>query len=56
MVDHEGTVVEGTWPLNLAAFVIHSQVHAARPDVVSAAHAHSVHGKAWSRSTGPSTP
>ena len=48
LVDHEGTVVEGTWPLNLAAFVIHSQIHAARPDVVSAAHAHSVHGKAWS--------
>jgi ribulose-5-phosphate 4-epimerase/fuculose-1-phosphate aldolase len=48
LVDHAGTVVEGTWPVNLAAFVIHSQIHAARPDVVSAAHAHSVHGKAWS--------
>ena len=48
LVNHEGEVVEGTWPLNLAAFVIHSQIHAARPDVVSAAHAHSVHGKAWS--------
>ena len=48
LVDHEGNVVEGDWPLNLAAFVIHSQIHAARPDVVSAAHAHSVHGKAWS--------
>src|SRR5439155_9090743 len=29
------------------AFAIHSQVHAARPDVVAAAHAHSLHGKAW---------
>jgi ribulose-5-phosphate 4-epimerase/fuculose-1-phosphate aldolase len=48
LVDHEGTVVEGTWPLNAAAFAIHSQIHAARPDVISAAHAHSVHGKAWS--------
>jgi ribulose-5-phosphate 4-epimerase/fuculose-1-phosphate aldolase len=48
LVNHKGEVVEGTWPLNLAAFVIHSQIHAARPDVVSAAHAHSVHGKAWS--------
>ena len=48
LVNHEGEVVEGTWPLNLAAFVIHSQIHAARPDAVSAAHAHSVHGKAWS--------
>jgi ribulose-5-phosphate 4-epimerase/fuculose-1-phosphate aldolase len=48
LVNHDGEVLEGTWPLNLAAFVIHSQIHAARPDVVSAAHAHSVYGKAWS--------
>jgi ribulose-5-phosphate 4-epimerase/fuculose-1-phosphate aldolase len=48
LVNGEGEVVEGTWPLNLAAFVIHSQIHAARPDVVAAAHAHSVYGKAWS--------
>src|SRR6478735_1495079 len=48
LVNHEGEVVDGTWPLNTAAFVIHSQIHAARPDVISAAHAHSVHGKAWS--------
>jgi ribulose-5-phosphate 4-epimerase/fuculose-1-phosphate aldolase len=48
LVDHEGTVVEGDWPVNGAAFAIHSQVHQARPDVVSAAHAHSLNGKAWS--------
>ncbi len=47
-VDHEGNVVEGSRPVNKAAFCIHSQVHAARPDVVAAAHAHSVHGKALS--------
>ncbi len=47
-VDHEGTVVEGDQPVNKAAFCIHSQVHLARPDVVAAAHAHSVHGKALS--------
>ncbi len=46
-VDHTGTVVEGEWPVNQAAFAIHSQVHAARPEAVSAAHAHSVHGKAF---------
>jgi ribulose-5-phosphate 4-epimerase/fuculose-1-phosphate aldolase len=46
-VDHAGTVVEGSWPVNAAAFAIHSQVHAARPDVVAAAHSHSVHGKAF---------
>ena len=48
LVNDRGEVVEGNWPLNLAAFVIHSQIHAARPDVVSAAHSHSVYGKAWS--------
>jgi ribulose-5-phosphate 4-epimerase/fuculose-1-phosphate aldolase len=48
LINSEGEVVEGNWPLNAAAFVIHSQIHAARLDVVSAAHAHSVHGKAWS--------
>jgi ribulose-5-phosphate 4-epimerase/fuculose-1-phosphate aldolase len=48
LVNHQGDVVEGDAPVNKAAFVIHSNVHAARPDVVAAAHAHSLHGKAWS--------
>ncbi len=48
LVNDRGEVVDGTWPVNTAAFVIHSQIHSARPDVMSAAHAHSVHGKAWS--------
>jgi ribulose-5-phosphate 4-epimerase/fuculose-1-phosphate aldolase len=48
LVSHEGEVVEGDRPVNAAAFTIHSQVHKARPDVVSAAHAHSPSGKAWS--------
>ena len=48
LVDHEGEVVEGDGPVNAAAFVIHSQVHAARPDAVAAAHAHSTYGKCWS--------
>jgi ribulose-5-phosphate 4-epimerase/fuculose-1-phosphate aldolase len=47
-VNHQGDVVEGNWPVNQAAFCIHSQVHAARPDVVAAAHSHSVYGKAFS--------
>ena len=38
-VDHTGAVVEGNASVNTAAFAIHSQVHAARPDVVAAAHA-----------------
>ena len=56
LVDHEGEVVDGDWPVNRAAFVIHSQIHAARPDVVSAAHAHSVYGKAWSSLRRPLDP
>jgi ribulose-5-phosphate 4-epimerase/fuculose-1-phosphate aldolase len=48
LVNHQGDVVEGNRPVNTAAFVIHGAVHAARPDVIAAAHAHSVHGKAWS--------
>jgi ribulose-5-phosphate 4-epimerase/fuculose-1-phosphate aldolase len=48
LVNHQGEVVEGKRPVNRAAFVIHAAVHAARPDVVAAAHAHSVYGKAWS--------
>ncbi len=56
LVDHQGTVVEGTWPVNQAAFAIHSQVHAARPDVVAAAHSHSVYGKAWSALGKPLSP
>ncbi len=47
LVNHRGDVVEGKYPVNGAAFAIHSQVHAARPEVVAAAHAHSMYGKAW---------
>src|SRR5262249_6254547 len=56
LVNDKGKVVEGSWPLNKAAFVIHSQIHAARPDVVAAAHAHSVYGKAWSSLRRPLDP
>jgi ribulose-5-phosphate 4-epimerase/fuculose-1-phosphate aldolase len=48
LVNDHGEVVEGDARLNTAAFVIHGQVHAARPDVIAAAHAHSIYGKSWS--------
>jgi ribulose-5-phosphate 4-epimerase/fuculose-1-phosphate aldolase len=48
LVNHEGEVVVGERPVNRAAFVIHSAIHQARPDIVAAAHAHSIYGKAWS--------
>ena len=47
-VSHTGEVVEGNYEVNTAAFAIHSQVHAARPDVVGAAHSHSTFGRALS--------
>jgi ribulose-5-phosphate 4-epimerase/fuculose-1-phosphate aldolase len=56
LVNEQGAVVHGSRPVNAAAFAIHSQVHAARPDVVAAAHAHSVYGKAWSALRRPLDP
>lgn len=48
LVDHSGDVVEGSWPVNRAAFAIHAAIHEARPDVVAAAHSHSKFGRAFS--------
>jgi ribulose-5-phosphate 4-epimerase/fuculose-1-phosphate aldolase len=48
LVSNDGRIVVGDRPINRAAFAIHSQVHAARPDVIAAAHSHSLYGKAWS--------
>jgi ribulose-5-phosphate 4-epimerase/fuculose-1-phosphate aldolase len=48
LVSSAGEVVEGVGRINRAAFAIHSQIHEAWPHVVSAAHSHSVHGRAWS--------
>ena len=48
LVNHSGDVVYGDQPVNRAAFVIHAAIHAARPDVIAAAHSHTVNGKAFS--------
>jgi ribulose-5-phosphate 4-epimerase/fuculose-1-phosphate aldolase len=56
LVNAQGEVVEGTTEVNRAAFAIHSQIHAARPDVVAAAHAHSIYGKSWSSLRRPLDP
>jgi ribulose-5-phosphate 4-epimerase/fuculose-1-phosphate aldolase len=48
LVNTQGEVIAGNYPVNTAAFAIHSRVHAARPDVIAAAHAHSMYGKSWS--------
>jgi ribulose-5-phosphate 4-epimerase/fuculose-1-phosphate aldolase len=56
LVNDRGEVVEGNARVNKAAFAIHSQIHAARPDVIAAAHAHSTFGKAWSTLRRPLDP
>jgi ribulose-5-phosphate 4-epimerase/fuculose-1-phosphate aldolase len=47
LVNHDGVVVEGDALVNGAAFAIHSRIHAAHPQIVAAAHAHSLYGKTW---------
>jgi ribulose-5-phosphate 4-epimerase/fuculose-1-phosphate aldolase len=48
-VSHSGEILDGgeIRLLNAAAFAIHSAIHDARPDVICAAHSHSVHGRAF---------
>ncbi|MDI3257091.1 MAG: class II aldolase/adducin family protein [Kyrpidia sp.] len=48
LVTWDGKILAGDGPLNKAALAIHRAIYQARPDVMAAAHAHSVHGKAWS--------
>ncbi|MFI1333331.1 class II aldolase/adducin family protein [Streptomyces sp. NPDC020845] len=48
LVNQAGRVVQGRHHVNQAAFVVHSSVHQARPEVVAVAHCHSVHGRALS--------
>ena len=48
LVDHEGSIVNGSGLLNRAAFAIHSQIHKNLPHVTAAAHTHSLYGKTWS--------
>jgi ribulose-5-phosphate 4-epimerase/fuculose-1-phosphate aldolase len=49
LVNHKGEVIDGgeCRLLNTAAFMIHSAVHEARPDVICAAHSHSIYGRTW---------
>jgi ribulose-5-phosphate 4-epimerase/fuculose-1-phosphate aldolase len=56
LVDASGAVVAGEGRVNPAALAIHAQLHAARPDVVAAAHTHSVHGRAFSTLRRPLDP
>jgi ribulose-5-phosphate 4-epimerase/fuculose-1-phosphate aldolase len=58
-VNMDGEVVmqgEGNFPVNAAGFTIHSAVQGARPDVVCAAHTHTVPGMALSALGGELAP
>ncbi|THX58896.1 arad-like aldolase/epimerase [Aureobasidium pullulans] len=48
-VSEEGEIIGGgeTRLLNTAAFMIHSAIHKARPDVIAAAHSHSIYGRSF---------
>ncbi|MDN5855954.1 MAG: class II aldolase/adducin family protein, partial [Actinomycetia bacterium] len=46
LVDHQGDGGEGDRAVNRGAFVIHGAIHERRSDVVAAAHAHSINGRA----------
>jgi ribulose-5-phosphate 4-epimerase/fuculose-1-phosphate aldolase len=49
LVNAEGKVVDGgeVRLLNTAAYMIHHAVHTARPDVMCAAHSHSIYGRTF---------
>jgi ribulose-5-phosphate 4-epimerase/fuculose-1-phosphate aldolase len=47
LVDHDGRVLEGSWAVNRAGFVLHAAIHAAHPDVLASCHAHTTNGMAW---------
>lgn len=44
LVRDDGTIVEGTGPINAAGYAIHSAIHRMRPDVNAVAHSHSRFG------------
>jgi len=49
LVDEGGNVIDGgeNRLLNTAAFMIHGAIHRARPDVMAAAHSHSIYGRSF---------
>lgn len=49
LVNHKGEVIDGgeVRLLNTAAYMIHHAVHSARPDVMCAAHSHSIYGRTF---------
>ncbi|KAI9706089.1 MAG: hypothetical protein M1836_005495 [Candelina mexicana] len=48
-IDHKGQIIAGgpVRLLNSAAYMIHAAIHGARPDVICAAHSHSIYGRSF---------
>lgn len=48
-VNYQGKIIDGgeVRLLNAAAFMIHGAIHGARPDVLCAAHSHSIYGRSF---------
>ena len=48
-VNEEGDIIDhgDVKLLNTAAYMIHHAVHSARPDVIAAAHSHSIYGRTF---------
>jgi len=55
-VDHEGSLLHGSTPVNPVGVRLHAAVHKARPEVVAVCHAHSLYGSAWSAFGRPVAP
>jgi len=47
LVDRDGKVLEGSWAVNRAGFVLHAAIHEANPHIVASCHAHTTNGMAW---------
>lgn len=56
LVAPDGTLAAGSGGINISAYNIHHPIHAARPDVVSAAHVHTGYGTPWSATVEPFQP
>ena len=50
LANHQGEVVQGSYAINRAGFVLHAAVHEAHPDIVAMCHAHSEYGTAFASS------
>ena len=48
LVNEQGEVIQGNGEINPAAFYIHAPIHAHRPDVIGAIHAHTPYGTPYS--------